>query len=171
MTTIFTIGHSNRSIGDFTHLLTKNGVELIVDIRLLPGSRANPQFGQRQLERSLKHAGIGYLHEPRLGGRRRPAKDSKNTGWRNASFRGYADYMATPEFKDGFDTLLRAARNDTTAIMCAEAVPWRCHRTLVADALKHARFRVLHITGSGKPSPHRYTPFLRIRKGALTYPG
>ncbi len=168
--TIYTIGHSNRTIGEFLELLAKNGIELLVDIRLFPASRTNPQFGQRRLARSLEKAGIGYVHEPRLGGRRRAAKDSKNTGWRNASFRGYADYMATEDFQAGLMALLRAAKKKTTAIMCAEAVPWRCHRNLVADVLKHAGRDVYHITGGGKPSRHRYTPFLRVRRGVLTYP-
>ena len=167
---LFTIGHSNRTTKDFIELLRKNGVELLVDIRLIPKSRANPQFGQGRLRQSLEKAGIAYVHEPRLGGRRRAAKDSVNAGWRNASFRGYADYMGTKDFKDGLAALLALAKTTPTAIMCAEAVPWRCHRTLVADALTRKRCRVLHIAGGGTPSVHRYTPFLKIRRGMLTYP-
>jgi uncharacterized protein (DUF488 family) len=168
--TIYTIGHSNRTTKEFLDLLRKNGVERLVDIRLIPKSRANPQFGQGRLQRSLERAGIDYAHEPRMGGRRRAAKESINAGWRNASFRGYADHMATREFKDALKELLARARKQTTAIMCAEAVPWRCHRTLVADALTHKRARVLHIVGGATPRPHKYTPFLRIKRGALTYP-
>ena len=118
----------------------------------------------------MKKAGIDYVHEPRLGGRRRTTKDSINTGWRNTSFRGYADYMATVEFRKGLKAVLAFARTRTTAIMCAEAVPWRCHRFLVSDALKHARCRVLHIISGSKPSSRRYTQFLRVRRGVLTYP-
>jgi len=167
---VYTIGHSNRTSKEFIELLKRNGVESLVDIRLIPKSRANPQFGQGRLKRSLAKAGIEYTHEPRMGGRRRAAKDSINTGWRNASFRGYADYMATPEFKDALKELLEHARAGTTAIMCAEAVPWRCHRTLVADALKSKRCRVFHIIGGSTPSEHKYTPFLKMERGALTYP-
>ena len=169
MNRIYTIGHSNRSIDDFIELLTKNGIQQLVDIRLFPGSRTNPQFGKDALARSLAGAGIAYLHEPRLGGRRRPAKNSTNLGWRNTSFRGYADHMQTDEFKAGFDVLIETAGRRTTAIMCSEAVPWRCHRTLVSDALKHAGFDVRHITGPGTPSVHKYTPFLKIRKGVFRY--
>ena len=167
---IYTIGHSNRTTREFLDLLKKNGVEQLVDIRLFPKSRSNPQFGQGRLGRSLANAGIGYIHEPRMGGRRRPAGDSVNAGWRNASFRGYADHLATREFKDALASLLSLARKKTTAIMCAEAVPWRCHRTLVADALTHKRCKVLHIIGPSAPRRHKYTPFLKIRRGALTYP-
>ena len=167
---VYTVGHSNRTTKDFIELLKRNGVELLVDIRLIPKSRANPQFGQRRLERSLGKAGIGYVHEPRMGGRRRPVKDSINAGWRNASFRGYADHMATREFKDALASLLAFAREKTTAIMCAEAVPWRCHRTLVADALTHKRCKVLHIIGPSTPRRHKYTTFLKIARGRLTYP-
>jgi uncharacterized protein (DUF488 family) len=168
--TIYTIGHSNRPIEEFLALLTKHGIELLVDVRLLPGSRTNPQFGQAALRQSLKDAGIEYVHEPRLGGRRRAAKDSRNAGWRNTSFRGYADHMATAEFKDALSSLMGSAANQTTVIMCAEAVPWRCHRSLIADALTHAGWRVLDIIGGGKSSQHKLTPFLRIDGGEITYP-
>jgi len=168
--TIWTIGHSNRPIEEFLALLQKNGIERLVDVRLFPGSRTHPHFGGEQLQRSLHVAGIEYVHEPRLGGRRRAAKDSKNTGWRNTSFRGYADHMATREFTAALASLITLAGEKTTAIMCAEAVPWRCHRLLIADALTHAGWRVLHITGSAAPSQHEFTPFLRVRGGELTYP-
>ena len=167
---IYTIGHSNRPIEEFLELLTANGIELVVDIRKMPKSRSNLQFEGSALQQSLQQAGIGYLHEPLLGGLRRAQKDSVNDGWRNASFRGFADYMATDDFTRGLDTVLRNSGKKTTAIMCAEAVPWRCHRSLVADALKASGRRVLHIVSRSTPSPHRYTPFLRRRRGVLTYP-
>lgn len=168
--TIYTIGHSNRPIEELLALLQKNGIDQLVDVRLFPGSRTNPQFGREELRQSLTTAGIAYLHEPRLGGRRHAAKDSKNMGWRNTSFRGYADHMATREFTAALASLIALAEEKATAIMCAEAVPWRCHRFLIADALTHAGWRVLHITGSAAPSQHKLTPFLRIRGDELTYP-
>jgi uncharacterized protein (DUF488 family) len=167
---IYTIGHSNRPLDEFLKLLTANDVELVVDIRKMPKSRNNPQFEGRALQRSLQKAGIEYIHEPLLGGLRRAQKDSVNDGWRNASFRGFADYMATDDFKRGLNAVLDRAAATTAAIMCAEAVPWRCHRSLVADALKASGRRVLHIVSRARPSPHRYTPFLRRRRGVLTYP-
>ena len=167
---VYTIGHSNRPIDEFIQLLKQHDVRLVVDIRKIPKSLHNPQFAGEALGLSLHEAGIEYLQEPLLGGLRRARADSKNDGWRNMSFRGFADYMATDDFKRGLDQLLGHAARTTTAIMCAEAVPWRCHRTLVADALKASARRVLHIVGSGKPSPHKFTPFLRRRGGVLTYP-
>ena len=167
---VYTIGHSNRSIDEFIGLLTQNGVQLVVDIRKMPRSRHNPQFESGALQQAVERAGIHYVHEPLLGGLRRARKDSVNDGWRNTSFRGFADYMATDDFKQGLEALLRRSASTRTAIMCAEAVPWRCHRTLVADALKAAGRRVLHIVGNSKPSTHKFTPFLRRRRGALTYP-
>ena len=167
---IYTIGHSNRTFDEFLELLKASHVELVVDIRKMPKSRNNPQFEGTTLRRSLEKAGIGYVHEPLLGGLRRAQKDSLNNGWRNASFRGFADYMATDDFTRGLNGLLDRAGETRTAIMCAEAVPWRCHRSLVADALKASGRRVLDIISRAKPSPHRYTPFLRRRRGVLTYP-
>jgi len=167
---IFTIGHSNRSIDEFVALLTQNGVEVLVDIRKMPKSRHNPQFEGNALRQSLRTASIDYTHEPLLGGLRRGRTNSVNDGWRNTSFRAFADYMATDEFRQGLDAVLREAARRTTVIMCAEAVPWRCQRTLVADALKAAGREVFHIVGSGKPSAHKYTPFLRSQDGVLTYP-
>lgn len=167
---IYTIGHSNRPLDEFLELLTANDVELVVDIRKMPKSRNNPQFEGDALQRSLKKVGIEYIHEPLLGGLRRAQKDSVNDGWRNASFRGFADYMATDDFKRGLNAVLDRAGATTAAIMCAEAVPWRCHRSLVADALKASGRRVLHIVSRARPSLHRYTPFLRRRRGVLTYP-
>jgi uncharacterized protein (DUF488 family) len=167
---IYTIGHSNRPIDEFIALLTKHGVGLLVDIRKMPRSRHNPQFEGDALTRALSAASIDYVHEPLLGGLRRARKESVNDGWRNTSFRGFADYLSTDEFKRGLDSVLRRAARVTTAVMCAEAVPWRCHRTLVADALKAAGCRVFHIVGNGAPSAHKYTPFLRQHDGDLTYP-
>ena len=167
---IYTIGPSNRSIDDFIALLTRNGVQLLVDIRKMPKSRHNPQFEGDALKHALGRASIDYVHEPLLGGLRRAHKDSVNDGWRNTSFRGFADYMSTGDFKRGLETLLRRAAAATTAIMCAEAVPWRCHRTLVADALKAAGCHVFHIVGGGTPSAHKFTPFLRHSDGELRYP-
>ena len=167
---IYTIGHSNRPIDEFLELLTANKIGLVIDIRRMPKSRSNPQFEGTALQHSLESAGIRYVHEPLLGGLRRAHKDSVNDGWRNASFRGFADYMATDDFKRGLDGVLSRADETRTAIMCAEAVPWRCHRSLVADALKASGRRVLDIISRAQPSPHRYTPFLRRRRGVLTYP-
>ena len=165
------IGHSTRPASELIEWLAAVGVTTLADVRTIPRSRANPQFEGPALARVLDRAGIGYVHLPRLGGLRRPRKGSEeNAGWRNASFRGYADHMATKEFTDALESLLVLARRKTTAIMCAEAVPWRCHRTLVADALKQKRCRVLDIIGDTTPRAHKYTPFLKIKKGALTYP-
>lgn len=168
--TIFTIGHSTRPIEEFIGLLRANGIARLVDVRTVPKSRHNPQFAIDALGRSLGKAGIAYVHLETLGGLRRAAKDSKNTGWRNASFRGYADYMATPGFAEGLDELMDLAKRDVTAIMCAEAVPWRCHRSLIADVLSKKGWIVLDIIGAAPPKRHRLTPFLRVRKGVLVYP-
>lgn len=168
--TIFTIGHSMRTIDEFVALLRANGVALLADVRTVPKSRHNPQFATDALERSLGKAGIAYVHLEKLGGLRHAAKDSKNTGWRNASFRGYADYMATPGFAEGLEELMDLAKRDPTAIMCAEAVPWRCHRSLIGDALSKKGWTVLDIIGAAPPKKHRLTPFLKVRKGVLTYP-
>ncbi len=166
----YTIGHSNRSIEAFIELLTANGIATLVDIRTIPASRHNPQFGRDALSQSLAAAGIRYVHEPRLGGHRRPRPDSRNGGWRNSSFRGYADYMSTDEFKAGLQALLTIAADSRTAIMCAEAVPWRCHRSLTADALIVAGREVFDIISDRKPTKRKPTPFLRVEGGELTYP-
>ncbi len=167
---IFTIGHSTRTSGEFLDLLRNCGIRLLADVRTVPRSGYNPQYNDDRLRAALALANIGYVHVPELGGLRKPRKDSKNTGWRNASFRGYADYMASPEFRRGLARLMRLARRRKTAVMCAEAVPWRCHRSLIADALTVAKWKVCHIAGGGKPSLHKRTPFLRVRKGELCYP-
>ncbi len=139
-------------------------------MRTIPQSRHNPQFGKEALATSLQQAGIGYSHLGKLGGLRHASKDSVNLGWQNASFRGFADYMATPEFQAGLDELKSLAEKKTVAIMCAEAVPWRCHRSLIADALTTQGWQVLHIQSRKTASPHELTPFLKVQDGNLTYP-
>jgi uncharacterized protein (DUF488 family) len=167
---IFTIGHSTRPIEDFVDLLRTHDIKQVVDVRTIPKSRHNPQFNADLLRQSLKRARIRYSQLKSLGGLRHSKKDSTNLGWRNASFRGFADYMATAEFPEGLDALMRVATLRTTVIMCAEAVPWRCHRSLIADALTKKGWAVRHITSRTSAPKHRLTPFLRVRKGQLTYP-
>jgi uncharacterized protein (DUF488 family) len=169
--TIWTIGHSNRSTEEFTAILKSHGIELLVDIRTVPRSRHNPQYNRDALPGTLLAQGIGYLHMAGLGGLRHPRKDSTNTAWRNDSFRGYADYMQTPEFDRNLEALLQTARNKRVAIMCAEAVPWRCHRSLVADALTALGIEVRHIFSETSDKPHTITPFARIDEQRVTYPG
>jgi uncharacterized protein (DUF488 family) len=144
-------------------------VERVVDVRTIPRSRHNPQFSRPALSRALRAAGIGYRHLEALGGLRRARPDSVNLGWRNASFRGFADYMQTEDFATGLARLEQLAAQRPTAILCAEAVPWRCHRSLIADALTVGRWRVLHIQSRRSARPHRRTPFLRVRRGRLLY--
>jgi uncharacterized protein (DUF488 family) len=167
---IFTVGHSTRSIDDFVELLRAHGVRQIVDIRSIPRSRHNPQFNADLLERSLKQRDIGYDHIKGLGGLRHARKDSPNLGWRNTSFRGFADYMATPEFSEGLESLIDIANERDTAIMCAEAIPWRCHRSLIGDALTKKGWMVRDITSRTVAARHLLTPFLKTRKGQLIYP-
>jgi uncharacterized protein (DUF488 family) len=142
----------------------------VVDVRTMPKSRHNPQFNRPALSRSLHAVKIGYRHIQALGGLRHPRPDSINLGWRNASFRGYADYMQTDDFLAGLDRLQELAARRCTAIMCAESLPWRCHRSLIADALTVARWRVLHIQSRQTARPHKRTPFLRVRSGRVLYP-
>jgi len=179
---IFTIGHSTRSLEEFVDLLSHHGVTALVDVRTVPASRRMPHFAKAALERSLPLDGVGYVHMPELGGLRKPKPDSINTGWRNVSFRGYADYMQTDEFWAGVDRLLslpiRPGRFATGSpspasgegIMCAEAVPWRCHRSLVADALTVRGVEVRHIVSRAEPATHSLTPFAQVRGGRITYP-
>jgi len=167
---IFTIGHSTRRIDEFVELLRMQGVKQVVDVRSIPMSRHNPQFNTDALNQSLKQNGIRYKHLKNLGGLRHTKKDSINLGWRNVSFRGFADYMATPEFSEGLEALTKIARLRETAIMCAEAVPWRCHRSLIADALVKKGWLVRDIIGRTSAAKHRLTPFLKVRKGQLVYP-
>jgi len=170
MDTIYTIGHSTRSIEQFLGLLQAHNIEELVDVRTVPKSRHNPQFGQEELAAALQQAGISYMHLGKLGGLRHSSKDSVNLGWQNSSFRGFADYMATPEFQQGLDELKAIAEKKRVVIMCAEAVPWRCHRSLIADALTTQGWQVLHIQSKKTASPHELTPFLKVQDGKLTYP-
>jgi DNA-3-methyladenine glycosylase II len=170
-TTIFTIGHSTRPIEEFLGLLRAAHVDALADVRTIPRSRRHPQFNSDALADALAAAGIRYRHVAKLGGLRHARPDSANTGWRNASFRGYADYMQTDAFEAGLDELRDLAASGTTAIMCAEAVPWRCHRSLVADVLIARGAAVLDIVGAGRPATHRMTPFARVDGARVTYPG
>jgi uncharacterized protein (DUF488 family) len=168
---VMTIGHAARPLEEFIALLRENDVTLVVDVRRFPRSRNNPQFNIDTLPDELGAAGIGYTHLEALGGRRRALPDSVNTGWRNASFRGYADSMQTQEFEDGLAKLLGLVATDRVALMCAESVPWRCHRSLIADALIVRGVSVADIMGAGSARAHRLTPFARVRGGEVTYPG
>jgi uncharacterized protein (DUF488 family) len=169
--TIKTIGHSTHPIATFLEILAAHGVRHIVDVRLLPGSRRHPQFNQENLQRSLSDASIGYTHLKSLGGRRKALPDSPNIGWKNASFRGYADYMQTPEFENGLTRLLEIAKHEMVAILCAEAVPWRCHRSLIADALLARGVSVEHLLSLRAARPHELTAFAKIEGTRVTYPG
>jgi uncharacterized protein (DUF488 family) len=167
---IFTVGHSTLPIERFVELLKIYGIEQLVDIRTMPGSRHNPQFGREALAGSLKAAHIEYIHMQALGGLRHSHKDSPNTGWRNKSFRGYADYMQTAEFTQAVETLIEMSRQKRTVIMCAEAVPWRCHRSLVADALGVRGVPVIEILSETSYRPHALTPFAHVDGTSITYP-
>lgn len=167
---IFTVGHSTLPIEDFISLLEVYGVECLADIRTVPRSRHNPQFNGETLSAALNAAGIEYVPLPALGGLRHARKDSPNTGWRNQSFRGYADYMQTRDFADGLAALIKSSRTKRTAIMCAEAVPWRCHRSLVADALNMHGIPVIEILSQSSYREHALTPFARIEGTQITYP-
>ena len=167
---LWTIGHSNRTLEQFLELLAGQRIELLADVRRFPGSRRLPHFNQENLCQSLAKANIEYLHFPELGGRRRPVlADSPNTAWRNASFRGYADFMMTEEFRAGIERLLKHAREKRTAIMCAEALWWQCHRSLISDYLKAAGYEVIHILSSNKTEEHPFTSAARIVDGKLSY--
>jgi uncharacterized protein (DUF488 family) len=167
--TIFTIGHSTRSFEDFVGLLQAHRIELLADVRTAPHSRRNPQFNTELLANGLPATGIAYVLLPELGGWRRPRADSPNTAWRHASFRGYADYMLTEEFQKALTDLIALGDERRLVIMCAEAVPWRCHRSLIADALVARGCDVRHIVGA-KSDSHRMTPFARMKDGIVTYP-
>jgi uncharacterized protein (DUF488 family) len=167
---IWTIGHSTRKIDIFISLLKENGIKLVADVRMYPGSKRYPQFGREALGTSLSEAGIRYEHFPELGGRRKAKPDSKNTAWRNEMFRGYADYMETEDFRKGIARLVDLAeKTGPTAIMCAEAVWWRCHRSLISDYLKARGVEVLHILNHNKVEPHPFTSAARIVDGELSY--
>jgi uncharacterized protein (DUF488 family) len=167
---ISTVGHSTHSIEDFIGILETHGIRQLVDVRTMPRSRRVPQFNKDSLSASLPASGILYRHMPGLGGLRHPKRDSTNTGWRNASFRGYADYMQTREFRENLEKLIELAGQAPTAIMCAEAVPWRCHRSLIADALVARGIEVIEILSAKQSRPHTLTPFGRVRGSAVTYP-
>jgi uncharacterized protein (DUF488 family) len=169
-TTVLTIGHSTRSIESFIEMLRAHGVKRLVDVRTIPRSRTNPQFNREGLARSLAEAGIGYTHVGELGGLRHARKDSLNTGWRNGSFRGYADYMQTPEFEAAIESLIEAAKREQITIMCAEAVPWRCHRSLIGDALKVRGIAVEDIMSATRTQPHELTSFAKVEGTQITYP-
>lgn len=165
-----TIGHSTRPLAEFIRLLHIHGVTRVVDVRSVPRSRHNPQFNKETLPHALEQAGVGYIHLAGLGGLRHARRDSPNQGWRNASFRGYADYMQTPEFAQGLDDLMRLARHDRIALMCAEAVPWRCHRSLIADALLVRGIPTADILSPTRRQVHTLTPFAKVEGTRITYP-
>jgi uncharacterized protein (DUF488 family) len=169
--TLFTIGHSTRSAEEFVALLRENGVRTLVDVRRFPGSRRYPQFGRDALAETLAGAGIEYRHAPELGGRREPRPESRNTAWRNASFRAYADHMETAEFEAALGELIVRAQASATVVMCAEAVPWRCHRNLIADALVARGHAVMHILAPGDRRGHDLSRHARVGpNGTVAYP-
>jgi uncharacterized protein (DUF488 family) len=167
---IRTVGHSTRPVDALIEMLRAHGIQRLIDVRTIPKSRYNPQYNGEALERSLGDAGIAYENRKALGGLRHPRKDSPNTGWRNESFRGYADYMQTPEFESALEELIAAATHEPVVIMCAEAVPWRCHRSLISDALTARGCRVEHIMSATKSDPHTMTSFARVEGTSVTYP-
>ncbi len=167
---IYTIGHSNRTFDELAGLLEANGVQLVADVRTAPGSRRLPHFTKASLEVDLPQRGIGYVHLRDLGGLRKPRPGSPHTGWRDASFRGYADHMEGAGWRAALDVLIELGRERTVAAMCAEAVPWRCHRSLLADALVARGVEVLHIVGAGRPRTHSMTPFAVVDGDRIAYP-
>lgn len=167
---ILTIGHSTRALEVLIALLQEGGAEWIADVRSIPRSRHNPQFNRDMLPEHLFAAGIGYSHMVGLGGFRKPKADSPNTHWKNAGFRGYADYMQTAPFRDSLEALLGLAQTKMVAVMCTEAVPWRCHRSLIADALVVRAIRVTHLLAPGEHREHVLTPCARVEGGLITYP-
>ncbi|WP_210505441.1 DUF488 family protein [Naasia sp. SYSU D00057] len=167
---VFTIGHSTHPIDEFLGILHAHGIGLLVDVRTVPRSRTNPQFNEDALAASLPEGGIRYIRMPALGGLRHPRRDSPNGAWRNDSFRGYADHMQTPEFAAAIEELIERARDVPTAIMCAEAVPWRCHRSMIGDALVARSITVLDILSATSARPHVLRPFARLDGDRVTYP-
>ena len=167
--TVWTIGHSTRPLEEFLELLTAQRIEAVADVRRYPGSRRWPHFAREPLASALESRGLVYLWFPELGGRRTPRSDSPNTAWRNAAFRGYADYMATEAFAEGLDRVVNLASGLRTSILCAEALWWRCHRGLIADVLQWLQFEVIHILGPGSTAPHPYTAAARFVRGRLSY--
>jgi uncharacterized protein (DUF488 family) len=171
VSSVWTIGHSTRSADEFNEILLAHQIGALVDVRSFPGSRRYPHFNKQELARNLEQVGISYAHNPQLGGRRRPSPNSKNSAWQNASFRAYADHMEGNEFKQGIEQLLEVASKKRTAIMCAEALWWRCHRSLVSDFLKSQGHAVFHIIDGKKTEAHPYTSAARIVSGELSYAG
>ena len=169
--TIWTVGHSTRSLDEFIRVLASQQIETLIDVRTFPGSRLHPQFNKEQLKASLANVEVDYHHLPSLGGRRRVKPDSRNTAWRNASFRGYADHMESEEFQTGIADLLGLAKKKRTAFMCAESLWWRCHRSLISDYLKAQGYRVVHLIDEKHREEHPYTTAARIIDGRLTYEG
>ncbi|MCL4502758.1 MAG: DUF488 domain-containing protein [Deltaproteobacteria bacterium] len=167
---VLTIGHSTRPLADFLAILQAHEVEKVADVRTVPRSRHNPQFNKETLPQALAEAGIGYVHLPGLGGLRHPLKDSPNMGWRNDSFRGFADYMQTPEFEENLLALIDLAKDERLVLMCAETLPWRCHRSLIADALTVRGIKVEHIISETKLQEHRLIPFAQVEGDKVTYP-
>jgi uncharacterized protein (DUF488 family) len=168
--TVFTIGHSTRPLSELVQLLRAHGVHRVIDIRTIPRSRHNPQYNRETLGPALRSNGIGYVHLKALGGLRRTKLDSKNVGWHNASFRGFADYMQTTEFEVALARAIKLSKVRPSVLMCAEAVPWRCHRSLVADALAARKFSVEHIMSVTRANQHKLTSFARVRGKKVTYP-
>ncbi|MBI4198617.1 MAG: DUF488 domain-containing protein [Chloroflexi bacterium] len=167
---VVTIGHSTRPMGDFLALLRAHHVWVVADVRTIPRSRRNPQFNKDNLDEVLRASCLEYLHVPGLGGLRRPRPGSPNTGWINDSFRGFADYMQTREFEQALQRITDLATRGTLALMCAEALPWRCHRSLIADALLVRCIRVEHILGMGRRRPHEITSLARVEGTRIVYP-
>ena len=167
---VLTVGHSTRTLAEFIGLLQAHGATWVVDVRTVPRSRHNPQFNMDSLPGSLKKAGLGFVHIAGLGGLRHAKQASINMGWRNASFRGYADYMQTQEFAKALGELIELAKQERTAVMCAEAVPWRCHRSLISDALLVRGIRAEDIMSPTRRTVHKLTPFAKVRGTTITYP-
>jgi uncharacterized protein (DUF488 family) len=167
---VFTVGHSTRSIADFVRLLQAHRIQRVVDVRTIPRSRHNPQFNRDTLPAALRRNRIRYRHMPGLGGLRRARRDSTNMGWRNASFRGYADYMQTATFSKDLDRCIELAKSERVVLMCAEAVPWRCHRSLIADALLVRGIEACEITSRVRARPHVLTPWAHVAGTRVTYP-
>jgi uncharacterized protein (DUF488 family) len=170
MRTAYTAGHSTRTLDELVAMLKAHGVMAVADVRRFAGSRRLPHFNAERLAVELPRRGLAYLPCPLLGGRRKPDPRSINLGWRNESFRAYADYMRTPLFLEGLDQLMGAAERTPTAMMCAEAAPWRCHRSLIADALLVRGWAVLDVMSATKATPHKLTPFAKVEGTVLTYP-
>ena len=169
-TVLLTVGHSTRARDYFIALLRAHNVKQLADVRTIPRSRHNPQFNRDRIASALQRSGIRYVHMKALGGLRHPRSNSINTGWHNASFRGYADHMQTPEFAEGLLRLMKMAKTKRMAIMCAEAVPWRCHRSLIADALTARGYQVEEIESLKRTRPHVLTPWARVQGSKITYP-